>query len=60
MRDHPATLHAMSGVSMLPILAEGAEATEKSFPLSPVGFGALALGILLLALYVLTRINPDR
>jgi len=50
----------MSGVSMLPILAEGAEATEKSFPLSPVGFGALALGILLLALYVLTRINPDR
>jgi len=45
---------------MLAILAESAEATEKSFPLSPVGFGLLAFGILMVLLYVITRFDPDR
>ncbi|MCX6419009.1 MAG: hypothetical protein NTU50_06260 [Actinobacteria bacterium] len=45
---------------MVSILAEAAETTEKSFPLPPVGFGLLGLGILLLALYMVTRMNPDR
>ena len=45
---------------MVSILAEASEGTEKSFPLSPVGFGLVGLGVLLLALYLVTRINPDR
>jgi hypothetical protein len=45
---------------MLAILAEGASGAEKSFPLPPIGFGLIALGVLLLALYVVTRFDPDR
>lgn len=45
---------------MQAILANAAEGAEKSFPLSPVGFGLLALGILLLLLFVITRFDPDR
>lgn len=45
---------------MVSILAQASEGAEKSFPLPPVGFGLLGLGILLLALYMVTRINPDR
>ena len=45
---------------MVPFLAEGSQEVQKSFPMPPIGFGLLALGVLMLALYVVTRFNPDR
>ena len=46
---------------MFATLAAAAEGVpEKDFPLTPVGFGVAALVLLLVTLYVVTRLDPDR
>jgi hypothetical protein len=37
-----------------------ASAEAKEFPLSAVGFGLVGFGVLMLLLYVVTRLDPDR
>jgi hypothetical protein len=46
---------------MLATLANATgEHVEKDFPLTPIGFGLVALVALLALLYVVTRLDPDR
>jgi hypothetical protein len=46
---------------VLAVLATASgEAVEKDFPLTPVGFGLVGFGALMLLLYIVTRLDPDR
>jgi hypothetical protein len=52
---------SFQGESMLTTLASASgEAVEKEFPLSAAGFGLVGFGLLMLLLYVVTRLDPDR
>lgn len=47
-------------MSLVTVLAEGAEHTTRDFPLPGWGYGAIALGIFLILLWAVTRFDPDR